>query len=287
MLFSIPLMAVGVLGALWRYHAARTSRLTVQQDVWIEWLCWIAIYIGCRVHHWTRHKSPQDDKPRSHGKILPENFRIYALSAAGVGAQMLQFLGIAPSVLVSRLYSEKEPSTDNLAKPLVTLTMYLISLIAERRAEEELDVEELEELNERQPRKPNLSDQLPSLPRQSLFVPLGIISCLLLIRPIEPALFPITLVYSFLFLLGRIATFTFLPRMSKIDDLRVSVVGIGIDWDLLEKISLPSFAYLTLVLALVVPDTFKPSVTIFVCAAAEASWWLAITCLASDFTFFV
>src|SRR5271163_537355 len=121
MFFSIPLMTVGVLGALWRYHAARTSRLTVQQDIWIEWLCWIAIYIGCRVHHWTRHKShyiPQDDKPRSHGEILPGNFRIYALSAAGVGAQMLQFLGIAPSVLVSRPCSEKEPSTYRPRKAL-------------------------------------------------------------------------------------------------------------------------------------------------------------------------
>lgn len=137
--------------------------------------------------------------------------------------------------------------------------------------------EELEAMNKTQ--QDAMSDKPFLRSRNALFVLLGLISSLLLVGPIDRALLPVFTVCSFLFFLGRIATFTLFPRMSNARDLRASRPGTAIDGDLLEKMSLPCFASLTLVLALAVPGPFTPSITMFGSAAAEVAWWLVLISL--------
>lgn len=116
---TVFLVAVGVLSVTWRSYAAGISTWTVKQEIGIEWLCWMFIYIGCRVHHCTRRKShnlPQDQQPQPYDGTWSRELKIYALSAAGVGAQMSRSFGIFPSVLVSMRCSRGNHSLRHLSK---------------------------------------------------------------------------------------------------------------------------------------------------------------------------
>lgn len=88
-----------------------------------------------------------------------------------------------------------------------------------------------------------------------------------------------TLAYSFLFLLGRTATFALVPRMSRINNSQSSDAEETIDWALLKKLSLCSLAYFTFLLVLSVPKTLMPSPSIITCAVTEAAWWLTVLIL--------
>jgi hypothetical protein len=73
------------------------------------------------------------------------------------------------------------------------------------------------------------------------------VSSVLLALPVHRAALPSIMVCSVLFFLGQTAVYTLLPRMHKIYDQDSSEAINFINWDLLERMPLLSFAFYTFV----------------------------------------